>query len=258
MKNLFKTVAAAALFLAVLVLWKFQSNIPEAQKQTPSSVRAKYEKWKTHAEISAKQKKKAEQEKLGSRPEFPDEYARFHAMIRTNHGEAAPSYPFNYKLEELAKAKAAAAQRGLHKTAAKLPWVERGPNNVGGRTRGLIVDPADPARKTWYAGSVGGGIWKTTDGGQTWANKTPELPNLATTSLAQAASNPNVIYAGTGEGFFNADAVNGDAVFKSFDRGETWQQLAATANNLEHRFSLKNQGKEFRLYSGVQNAIGCP
>ncbi|MGH7494707.1 MAG: VPS10 domain-containing protein [bacterium] len=181
-----------------------------------------------------RQKRNAEtgEEKQGAaRPEFPNEFARFQRMIRTNNGEIAPSYPSNYKLKEWAKAKTARSQRALHKNEAKLPWVERGPNNVGGRTRALLVDPADPTFRTWFAGSVGGGIWKTTDGGQTWANKTPDLPNLATTTLAMAASNSDVLYAGTGEGFYNADAINGDGVFKSVDRGETWEQLAATAND---------------------------
>ncbi|MBK5286133.1 MAG: hypothetical protein JJE25_12095, partial [Bacteroidia bacterium] len=42
-------------------------------------------------------------------------------------------------------------------------WAERGPNNFGGRTRSILVDPNDPAKKKVFAGSVGGGIWKCTD-----------------------------------------------------------------------------------------------
>src|SRR5687768_4873509 len=47
--------------------------------------------------------------------------------------------------------------------ATAATWQERGPNNVGGRTRALMIDPNDPTRKTVWAGSVGGGLWKNTD-----------------------------------------------------------------------------------------------
>jgi photosystem II stability/assembly factor-like uncharacterized protein len=162
----------------------------------------------------------------------PAEFAKFHWQIRTAEGQDKPAYTNGYKLKELRKSKQLARMRKSAKTKSNgiTEWIERGPANVPGRTRGLIVDPADPAKNTWYAGSVGGGVWKTTNAGQTWRNLTPDLPNLATSVLVQATSNPNVIYCGTGEGFFNLDAVDGAGVFKSTDRGESWTQLASTIN----------------------------
>ena len=44
-------------------------------------------------------------------------------------------------------------------------WTERGPGNVSGRTRGIIIDPDDATNDTWFVGSVGGGVWKTTEPG---------------------------------------------------------------------------------------------
>ncbi len=171
----------------------------------------------------------------------PDKFAEYFRRIKTREGQSKPGYPRGYKLKELKKAKE--QLRKIAKTNNKitdaLPWVERGPGNVGGRTRGLVVDPDDPSFQTWYAGSVGGGIWKTTDGGATWVNKTPDLPNLATTVIVMAKSNHDVMYAGTGEGFFNLDAVEGDGIFKSTDRGETWTQLASTVNNSD--FNIINR-----------------
>jgi photosystem II stability/assembly factor-like uncharacterized protein len=161
----------------------------------------------------------------------PEEFERYHREIRTRDGETGPSYPMNYRMIEVNKAREAKATSLFKYTG--LPWVERGPGNVGGRTRGLIVDPDDPTKNTWFAGSVGGGIWKTTNAGTTWSNKTPTIPNLATVTIAMAASNHAIIYAGTGEGFSNTDAVRGDGIWRSIDRGETWTQLSSTAGNAD-------------------------
>ena len=167
----------------------------------------------------------------------PEEFERFHREIRTRDGETGPAYPPNFKVMEVQKAVERKATT-LNKYLA-LPWTERGPGNVGGRTRGLIVDPDDVSKNTWFAGSVSGGIWKTTDAGLTWVNKTPGLPNLATVTLAMAASAHNVIYAGTGEGYGNTGGVRGDGMWKSTDRGETWTQLPSTALNSD--FSYVNR-----------------
>jgi photosystem II stability/assembly factor-like uncharacterized protein len=106
-------------------------------------------------------------------------------------------------------------------------WTARGPTNVGGRTRSLLVSPDDP-RRLW-AGSVGGGIWTTTDGGSTWAPTDDRLPSLAIGCLARDPQNPAVMYAGTGEGFFNLDAVGGVGIYKTVDSGATWNLLPSTA-----------------------------
>lgn len=162
----------------------------------------------------------------------PEQFVHFHRGIRTRDGELQPGYQPAYKIKELLKAKTEAARKkaGRQQTNGVLEWTERGPANVPGRTRGLIVDPIDPQRNTWFAGSVAGGIWKTTNGGQSWTLLTPDLPNLATTVIAMAESNNNIMYCGTGEGFGNVDGVNGNGMFKSVDRGITWTYLPSTAN----------------------------
>jgi len=111
-------------------------------------------------------------------------------------------------------------------------WMELGPGNIGGRTRALIIDPGSPA--TMYAGGVAGGVWKTTNGGSNWAPLDDLMGNLAVTTLVfegqgSGSINTNVIYAGTGEGYFNGDAVQGAGIFKSVDAGATWSQLTTTA-----------------------------
>lgn len=108
-------------------------------------------------------------------------------------------------------------------------WVPLGPGNVGGRTRALLIHPTTP--NTMWAAGVSGGVWKTTDGGANWIPLQDMMANLAVSSMAMQPGNANVIYAGTGEGFFNFDAVRGNGIFKTTDGGATWTQLAATANN---------------------------
>ncbi|MBK7426609.1 MAG: hypothetical protein IPI60_06085 [Saprospiraceae bacterium] len=108
-------------------------------------------------------------------------------------------------------------------------WKERGPNNVSGRTRALIVDLSDPSGNTGvWAGGVAGGIWKTTnilDNSPFWQPVGDFYENIAIASLAQDPVNHNIMYAGTGEGFNNADAVRGLGIFKSSDSGQSWELI---------------------------------
>jgi hypothetical protein len=106
-------------------------------------------------------------------------------------------------------------------------WSWIGPGNIGGRTRALIVHPT--ITSTIFAGSVGGGIWKTTNGGATWNPVDDFMANLAVSSMLFHPIDPSIMYAGTGEGFFNIDSLRGAGVFKSIDGGSTWAQLPATA-----------------------------
>ena len=105
-------------------------------------------------------------------------------------------------------------------------WISRGPQNIGGRTRALVVHPANP--NLMWAGSVGGGLWKSADAGQHWTPINDFLQNLAVSSLAIDPNNPNILYCGTGEGYFNIDSINGAGMFKSTDQGNTWTQLPNT------------------------------
>jgi hypothetical protein len=112
-------------------------------------------------------------------------------------------------------------------------WQNLGPGNVGGRTRALIIDPVTP--NTMYAAGVAGGVWKTTNAGASWSPLDDFMPNIAVTVLVFEPGNSNTIYAGTGEGFFNADAVRGAGIFKSTDAGATWTRLAST-NTVDFQF----------------------
>jgi len=162
----------------------------------------------------------------------PDLFAKYMNDIRKGFGEDKPDYPANYRIKELLKATNLNSTAGLSKLAKTnvVNWTERGPGNVSGRTRSIVVDPDDITFNTWYVGSVGGGVWKTTDAGASWTNLTASLPNLATSVLVMSESNHDIMYLGTGEGFANLDQIMGSGIWKTTDRGATWIQLSSTAN----------------------------
>jgi hypothetical protein len=130
-----------------------------------------------------------------------------------------------------AKAYMESLQGGIAARTAALDWDERGPINVGGRTRAMIVDKRDATGNTVFAGSVSGGMFKTTNylsPVPTWTIVNDFLPNLAIGAMVQDNTNQNIMYAGTGEGWFNFDAVLGNGIYKSTDGGITWNVLPST------------------------------
>jgi len=103
-----------------------------------------------------------------------------------------------------------------------MKWRGIGPIRAG-RTRALAGVPSQPA--TFYLGAVNGGVWKTTDAGDTWHSLWDSQPSGSIGSIAVALSDPNVIYVGSGEGLARPDLSVGDGVYKSTDAGKTWTHL---------------------------------
>ena len=92
---------------------------------------------------------------------------------------------------------------------------------VGNRVASIAGVPGDPY--VYYAGAASGGIWKTTDGGMRWTPISDSLPVAAIGALAVAPSDPNVVWAGTGEAWAIRDSdVIGDGMYRSTDAGKTW------------------------------------
>jgi photosystem II stability/assembly factor-like uncharacterized protein len=99
-------------------------------------------------------------------------------------------------------------------------WVSLGPNNHGGRSRGLRFLPGSAT--DMFAGCVSGGLFKSTDGGSNWFSITDQLANLAVGCFEIDPSNSAIMFLGTGEGYYNGDAVKGVGLLKSTDGGATW------------------------------------
>ncbi len=93
----------------------------------------------------------------------------------------------------------------------------------GGRVVAVAGSYSD--RNTFYFGGCAGGVWKTTDAGTYWRNVSDGFFTTSSVgALAVAPSDPNVIYAGTGETTIRIDVSHGDGVYKSTDAGRTWTQ----------------------------------
>lgn len=111
-------------------------------------------------------------------------------------------------------------------------WEERGPYQVGGRTRAIMFDPNDlSAKKVWAAG-VNGGIWfnnDITNANSEWNQVFTTIDNFAVCALDYDPIDTQTFYAGTGEGLNNSDAARGAGVWKSVNGGDTWTLLNSTS-----------------------------
>jgi photosystem II stability/assembly factor-like uncharacterized protein len=101
-----------------------------------------------------------------------------------------------------------------------LPWLLEGPGNIGGRFNVLKQHPTNP--NIIFAGAANGGVFKTTDGGATWNPIFDDLAYMAVGDIEIDASNPNIMYVGTGDKNFGGGSHIGNGVYKTTDGGTTW------------------------------------
>ncbi len=119
-----------------------------------------------------------------------------------------------------------ASQRKLQRVpgdASDNMWVERGPNNVGGRTRVVLFDPNDVTQKRVFAGGVSGGLWVNndiTDANSSWT-QVGISENLSVSCITVDPNNSQIWYVGTGESYTQSQAL-GNGVWKTTDGGTTW------------------------------------
>ena len=228
-RSIYLTLSGLSVLL-VLVYVNHQDSIHE-----PLNPKQRYD-LKTAAGLKAYQfdqkvERRAKDDHKNNRYDSPDLAMELEVELRSEMGQPF-SYSGSYRFS--AQRAAYANNQTASRTREILPWVERGPGNVGGRTRALLIHP--DSNDVWIAGAVGGGIWKTENAGLSWRAVADDLPILSVTALAMCDSQPNVMYAGTGEGFYNFDAIIGDGLFKSVDGGESWEQVLSTVNQPEFKY----------------------
>ena len=136
--------------------------------------------------------------------------------------------------ERLIKARKKALKLLTQKSAIpNVHWTERGPANVGGRTRAIMFDPNDNTHKKVWAGGVSGGLWFNNDitsDVEQWQKINDFWDNLAITTIAYNPVNNNEFYVGTGEGW-SSKMLRGNGIWKTTDGGISWQHLTSTNNS---------------------------
>ncbi len=103
-----------------------------------------------------------------------------------------------------------------------MEWRLIGPFRGG---RSVAVSGVGRGSSTFYFGAVDGGVWKSTDAGTVWKPLFDDQPVASIGALEVAPSDPNIIYAGTGEADIRSDLASGDGVYKSIDAGKTWKNV---------------------------------
>ncbi|MGB3180690.1 MAG: T9SS type A sorting domain-containing protein [Cyclobacteriaceae bacterium] len=153
--------------------------------------------------------------------------------------------PENIKQKELEFSRTLPVSQGLlglskDGSSAKVQqvdWADRGPVNIGGRTRALGIDVSDASGNTILAGGVSGGMWRTTNSGQTWTRTTTKEQFPSVNCLVQdtRSGNNSTWYYGTGEStFFNSASkggaiYRGDGIYRSDDGGQSWAVIPSTS-----------------------------
>jgi len=207
-----------------ILLWVFFALIFAAcstnnQKNDVAKLRQKHANYLAHSPFNHTQNlTKAERKKLGIPP---DKYLERQWELTINPELGRPTPEKLIALEKQIKDR----QRYTRNVPGTntIPWVERGPGNIGGRTKAVMFDPNDPTHKRVFAGGVSGGLWinnDITNPDSAW--QITSLPhNLAVTSITYDPNNTQNMFIGTGESY-TYGSVNGNGVWRSTDGGHTW------------------------------------
>ena len=134
-----------------------------------------------------------------------------------------------------------------------LRWRMIGPHR-GGRT--IAVSGIEGQPNVYFFGGVGGGVWKTTNGGITWDPIFDGQPISSIGALAVAASNPNIIYVGAGEADFRSNLTYGNGVYKSTDGGRTWKNIGLAASRHISRIAIDPRNPDVVFVAAMGSAYG--
>ena len=217
---------AIALLLTIAVVWNYATESEqEIEKQVQIS--------ETENATPKLPKKTPEQRAL-----FAEERAKYEFKLQRN--PSTGEIPKLEKIEEFENAKRAKlrSEAGEELRAADAAFISRGPTNLGGRTRAIVVDVSDNTGNTILAGGVSSGLFRTTNGGASWTKVSPNNEIHNVTAIAQDPTNTNIWYYGTGEAYGNSTSGGGAfylgrGIWRSTDSGVTWTQMATTNSTQE-------------------------
>lgn len=139
-------------------------------------------------------------------------------------------------------------------TLKGMNWRNIGPNR-GGRSLGIAG--SSKRKLEYYFGAVGGGLWKTTDGGLNWKPVTDgQLTSSSVGAVAVSESNPDIVYIGTGETEFRGNIMQGDGVYKSTDAGKTWKNIGLKNSQSISRVRIHPTNPDIVYVSVLGHAFG--
>ena len=139
-------------------------------------------------------------------------------------------------------------------TLKGMTWRNIGPNR-GGRSLGIAG--SSQRKLEYYFGAVGGGLWKTTDGGLNWKPVTDgQITSSSVGAVAVSESNPDIVYIGTGETEFRGNIMQGDGVYKSVDAGKTWKNIGLKNTQSISRVRIHPTNPDIVYVSALGHAFG--
>jgi len=147
---------------------------------------------------------------------------------------------------------AAAAQAQAPASYSALTYRYLGPE--GNRVSSVAGVPGDPL--TYYAGAASGGLFKSSDGGVHWAPIFDDQPVSSIGAVAVAPSDPNVVWAGTGEPFIRSHISVGWGMYKSTDAGRTWAKMGLDATGRIARIAIDPRNPDVVFVAALGHAYG--
>jgi photosystem II stability/assembly factor-like uncharacterized protein len=154
----------------------------------------------------------------------------------------------------LAAATPLAAQQYDASTYSGLHWRNLGPFR-GGRSNAVTGVPGQPT--TFYFGSVGGGVWKSTNSGRTWVPIFDSQPIASIGAIAVAPSDPNVVYVGAGEADMRSQISYGNGMYKSTDAGKTWSHIGLEATRQIGRIAVDPSNPSVVFVAALGHVYGA-
>jgi photosystem II stability/assembly factor-like uncharacterized protein len=125
---------------------------------------------------------------------------------------------------------------------------------VGNRLTSVVGVPRDP--NVYYVGAASGGIWKTVDGGVHWQPIFDSQPVSSIGALAIAPSNPNIVWAGTGEPWLRSHISVGEGIYKSIDAGKTWTLMGLEKTGRISRVVIHPKNPDIVMVAALGHAYG--
>src|SRR5215813_2778336 len=125
---------------------------------------------------------------------------------------------------------------------------------VGNRLTSVVGIPGDS--NTYYVGAASGGVWKTTDGGVHWDPVFDDQPVSSIGALAIAPSDPNIVWAGTGEPWIRSHISVGQGIYKSTDAGKNWTLMGLEKTGRISRIVIDPRNPDIVIACALGHAYG--